>query len=324
MKKKIVIPTKFIEDTLDKQKITYKWYPAKHTYQICNPFAEDNGFHMGLNYELQVFHCFKTMEKGSLLSFFSRITNLPEEAIVERLRKYYDVVEVFKHEAPVKKDIVYHDIPNDWRKVENSGSITKMHYNYLINRNISREKIYRNTFYYSSQNTSRIIIPYLYNGRLVYWTSRDVLNKSKKRYLYPEENVVKNKKSDLLYNIDYCNKDNLIICEGQLNALVIDGIAIGGAEISERQMKTIVELQPKRVTLALDQDVPGKIAIIKNSKRLYNYFKDLYYLDSPVTDTDIADIGESAAREFIDKYSKPYTPENIFETEVKLKFVKKI
>ena len=321
--KKIKIPQKFIEDTLDKFKLPFKHYPAKNTYQICNPFVDDRDFHMGLNYELQVYHCFKTSDKGSLLSFFSKVTKLPEQAITERLKKYYNIIESHKQQPVKQSEIVYHTIPSDWRKVENSGAITKMHYRYLISRNITREKIYRNTFYYSSMNTSRIIIPYLYNSCLVYWTSRDILNKVKKRYLYPEEKVVKNLKSDLLYNIDYCNKDNLIICEGQLNALVVDGVSIGGTEISDRQMKTIIELQPKKLTLALDQDMPGKTAIIKNAKRLYNYFKDFYYMDSSLTNIDFADVGESVAREFIDKYSKLYTPTSIFETEVKLKLSKK-
>ena len=205
-------------------------------------------------------------------------------------------------------------------RVQGKGLIDKMHFRYLMLRQITPDKIYRNQFYYSTKNNTRIIIPYFYNSKLVYWVSRDITNKSDKRYLYPQTKEWKNKKSDLLYNIDNCNKDNLLICEGQFNSLIVDGVAIGGAEISQRQLKTILELKPEKITLALDQDDPGKNAILKVSKILYKHFKNnLYYIDAPLTDRDFSDMGETHAFQFIEKYSKSYTGSNIMNTEINLK-----
>jgi len=316
--KKTQIPPSFIQDSLEELGIEYKFDKNAETFQICNPFIDDTGFHMGLNYRLGVYHCFKSLMKGSLYQFFSKMLKLPEEAIEMRVKNYYgsDIVVERKIED---SEIVYHEIPKDWMKIENKGLIGKMHFRYLMLRQITIDKIYRNQFYYSIKNNTRVIIPYYYNKKLVYWVSRDITGKSDKRYLYPPTKEWKNKKSDLLYNIDYCDKNNLLICEGQFNSLIVDGVGIGGSEISQRQLKTIVELQPEKVTLALDQDIAGKNAIIKVSKILYKYFKNLYYLDGPLNVRDFSDMGEIEAKKFIEIHSRPYTGSNIMNTEINLK-----
>ncbi len=312
------IPASFIKDSLEELGIEYKFDANTETFQICNPFLDDTGFHMGLNYRLGVYHCFKSLMKGSLYQFFSKMLKLPEEVIAARVKNYYgsDIVVERKVED---SEIIYHEIPKDWVLIQNKALIDKMHFRYLMLRQIPIDKIYRNKFYYSNINNSRIIIPYFYNSKLVYWVSRDITNKSSKRYLYPPTKEWKNKKSDLLYNIDYCNKDNLLICEGQFNALIVDGVAIGGAEISQRQLKTLIELKPEKITLALDQDLPGKNATVKVSKILHKYFKDLYYIDGHLDERDFADMGEIEARKFIHKYTKQYSASNIMNTEINFK-----
>ena len=312
------IPASFIKDSLEELGIEYKFDQNAETFQICNPFLDDTGFHMGLNYRLGVYHCFKSLMKGSLYQFFSKMLKLPEEVIAARVKNYYgsDIVIEKKIED---SEIIYHNIPKDWVRIDNTGLIGKMHFRYLMLRQITPDKIYRNQFYYSTINNTRIIIPYYYNSKLVYWVSRDIIGKSEKRYLYPQTKEWKNKKSDLLYNIDHCNKENLLICEGQFNSLIVDGVAIGGAEVSLRQLKTIIELKPNKVTLALDQDNAGKNAVIKVSKVLYRYFKSLYYVDGPLSDIDFSDMGEVEARKYIDKYTKQYSESNIMNTEINFK-----
>lgn len=312
------IPSSFIKDNLEKLGIEYKLDNRSQTFQICNPFDDDTGFHMGLNWRLGVYHCFKTSMKGSLYQFFSKMLKLPEEVIEARVRNYYghDIVQVKKVED---SEIVYHDIPKDWVLVDNKGLYGKMHFRYLMLRQITKEKIERSRFYYTPKDPTRVIIPYFYNKKLVYWINRDITGKSEKRYLYPPSDEWKNKRADLLYNIDNCDKKNLVICEGQFNSIIVDGVAVGGAEISERQLKTMIDIKPEKVILAFDQDVPGKNAILKASKVLYRYFKDLYYIDGPISKRDFSDMGETEAIDFMAQYTKPYTIENIMNTEISLK-----
>ena len=161
------IPASFIKDSLEELGIEYKFDQTAETFQICNPFVDDTGFHMGLNYRLGVYHCFKSLMKGSLYQFFSKMLKLPEEVIEARVRNYFgsDIVIEKKIED---SEIVYHETPKDWIRVENSGLIGKMHFRYLMLRQITPDKIYRNLFYYSTRNNTRIIIPYHYNNKLIY------------------------------------------------------------------------------------------------------------------------------------------------------------
>jgi hypothetical protein len=191
-----------------------------------------------------------------------------------------------------------------------------MHFNYLRARNISEDKIYRNKFYYSTTDIYRTIIPYYIHNKLVYYTSRDITGKRKK-YLYPKD--CPNNNGNMIYNFDHCDKDHLFICEGQINALIVNGIAVGGSGLSQDQLKLIRILEPKKITIAFDQDLPGKQAMLKIIGIVYKYFKDLYYLDSEVTKEDFADLGEERSMSFIDKYTKKYTLENILDTEVRTK-----
>lgn len=307
------VSAEFIEYILKKQDIDYKHYPDKGFFQICNPFSDDRKFHMGLNYRLQVYHCFKTSEKGGLFYFFRRFLNIPDDRLIQMLskfRKHKPIVIKDKEEIVDDGVVHYHNVPSNWVLIDDipAQPAKGMHYAYLLRRNISKDKILRNRFYYSTQDTSRVVIPYNINGNLVYWIARDILGKANKKYLYPPENLVKNKRSDLLYNYDFANKDELIICEGQFNALIVDGVAIGGKDISEMQLKLIRHMKPKSVILAFDQDVPGKKAITQNLPILAPYFNDnLYFLSADVTEEDFADMGEVRAREYIVARKKQYT-----------------
>lgn len=318
----IRIPPEYLEQILNDYKIKYKHYPRKHTYQVYNPFIpRDSDYHMGLNYNLQVYHCFKTDDKGSLFDFIVRVTNKPEYTIIKEVGDE-DYTPIVKEEK--KKANVIATVPKspNWSQVNGIGSeIEKMHFRYLISRNISEEKILRNKFYYSKEDLFRTIIPYFIHDSLVYWVSRDVTGKAKKKYMYPNEEECKNKSGDVIYNFNFCDKKQLIVCEGQLNSLIVDGIAIGGTNLSSQQLKFILAINPKKVIVALDQDKPGKTAIIGALKSLHPYIKDLWYLDYPeLTKEDFADMGEVKAKEFIEKYQKRYTRDNVFDSEVKTIF----
>lgn len=223
---------------------------------------------------------------------------------------------VIKETEVVADEVIHnHEVPNDWVLVDDKPAKTAkgLHYAYLLSRNLSKEKILRNKFYYSTQDTSRVIIPYHMNGNLVNWIARDILGKSDKKYLYPTENHTKNKRSDMVYNYDFANRDELIICEGQFNALIVDGVAVGGKDISDVQLKLIRLMNPKSVILAFDQDAPGKKAIAKSLPQLSKYFKDnLSFLSAEVTDKDFADMGEQEAKQYIKSYSIRYTPASAY------------
>jgi DNA primase len=308
----IPIPPKFIEDTLNAYNIKFKHSQRKTTFQICNPFVQDVKYHMGLNYGKQVFHCFKTGDSGTMFDFFMRLLKIKEIELLRRIGDYeYQPLVVTEEEKIEIKPVQQ---PAEWVQIKGDSEIQKVHLAYLNRRNISTEMVLRNKFFVNTADIWRVIIPYYIYGKLVYWTARDITGKAKMKYVYPTKEECANTAGNLLYNFDFCDRIHLLLCEGQFNALMVNGVAVGGSNLTLTQLQMIRILNPKRLTVAFDQDKPGKTALLKIAPLLHQYFPDLYYVDAPLTKTDFADMGEVQAKEFIKKNSKPYSSDNLLRT----------
>ena len=310
---------------LEQANIPFREY-SNNTIQICNPIAnqyppyeEDTKFHMGLNYDKQAFHCFKTNISGKLTKIIRDICKI--KGVSFHKKEAYDLnnvksvkedaIRVVSQEKEVK-------LPKEAFKYDsNSTSVSSALFkNYLSKRKIDVDIIRNAGFYYcvSGMYEMRLIIPYYINEKLVYWTARDITNKKKEKYLYAPGS----EKSNWIYNYDNCNRENLILTEGQLNTLVISGVALGGTTMSQEQVKLILSLKPKTITVALDQDVPGKSAVGDICRKLKNYFSEIYYLDVPITTKeDFCDIGYKEASEWLCEYTKKYSLLNDLETKIK-------
>jgi hypothetical protein len=103
-----------------------------------------------------------------------------------------------------------------------------------------------------------------------------------------------------------------------LNALVVNGVALGGTTMSPEQIRLILSLKPKQIIVAVDQDIPGKTACGDLCRKLKNYFSEVYYLDYPnVTKEDFCDIGEYESMKMLSLYTKPYNLLNDLESKIK-------
>jgi len=309
---------------MDRCKIEYKEYP--NTVQICNPFAhkyppysEDTKFHLGLNYKKQVYHCFKTGiagKLGAIIKSILKVNNIHiEDLQLDDLEQLSDVKEESKPEVNKEEKI---KLPDNCYQVElvNGSTTNNIFREYLISRGITHQQIAINKFYYcvSGYYAMRIIIPYYIKGQLVYWTARDITNTKPLKYLYPQNTV----KTKFIYNYDNCSRGRVFVCEGQFNALVVNGVALGGKDLSLDQCKLIRELLPNKVTVALDQDISGRQATLKVCNLLSDYFENVEYLELPEsTRLDFSDIGYEKAIEWIKNYTKKYNRDNALESKVK-------
>lgn len=161
-------------------------------------------------------------------------------------------------------------------------------------------------FYWSDEEglDNRLIIPYYFRNQIVGYTCRRI-DEGKPKYLADQQ-------PGYVFNLDRqnYNRQFVIVCEGQFDALSIDGIAIMSNEINKQQSMLINQLG-KQVIVVPDRDQPG--LNILNSAMEYNYSVSM-----PDWDKDVKDINDA-----VKKYGKIQTllmiKQSILETELKIK-----
>jgi len=94
------------------------------------------------------------------------------------------------------------------------------------------------------------------------------------------------------------NKVFAIVCEGQIDAIHIEGCALGGSEISDQQSMLLNRLQ-KDIIVVPDRDKAG-------SKLVERAIELGWHVSLPTWPDDINDIGDA-----VDKYGRLYTLHSI-------------
>jgi hypothetical protein len=159
---------------------------------------------------------------------------------------------------------------------------------YMVARNLNLD----DTDYYWSPSLAyrdRLIIPFYYEQRIVGWTARTITADKKPKYLTETQ-------PGFVYGLDEqgYNKLFAILCEGQVDAIHIDGCALGGSEINDAQALLLNRLN-KDVIVVPDRDHAG-------SKLVERAIELGWSVSLPEWSKDINDIGDAVA-----KYGRLYT-----------------
>ena len=135
----------------------------------------------------------------------------------------------------------------------------------------------------------RLIIPFYYEKRIVGWTARTITEDKKHKYLTETQ-------PGFVYGLDEqsYNKVFAIVCEGQVDAIHVDGCALGGSEINDAQALLINKLN-KDIIVVPDRDRAG-------SKLVEQAIERGWGVSLPEWPQDINDIGDA-----VDKYGRLYT-----------------
>ena len=101
----------------------------------------------------------------------------------------------------------------------------------------------------------RVIIPFKYKGTIVGHTARALVDGIKPKYYSDHP-------ADFVFNLDQQKQESkfVIVCEGPIDAMTIDGVSVQGGQISEQQADLIEELG-KQVIVVPDWDSAGKAMI---------------------------------------------------------------
>jgi hypothetical protein len=159
---------------------------------------------------------------------------------------------------------------------------------YMAARNLNLD----DTDYYWSPSLGyrdRLIIPFYYEKRIVGWTARTITADKQPKYLMEVQ-------PGFVYGLDEqsYNKIFAIVCEGQVDAIHVDGCALGGSEINDQQAMLLNRLA-KDVIVVPDRDSAG-------SKLVEQAIELGWSVSLPLWDSDINDIGDA-----VSKYGRLYT-----------------
>jgi len=138
----------------------------------------------------------------------------------------------------------------------------------------------------------RLIIPFLYQDKIVGWTARKVRD-GKPKYLSEQQ-------PGYVFNLDNQthNKIFCIVCEGPIDAIHIEGVALLGSEIKDTQALLINRLG-KQVIVIPDRDNAGK-------KLVEQAIDQRWSVSMPEWSMDINDVGDA-----VDCYGRLYTLHSI-------------
>ena len=125
----------------------------------------------------------------------------------------------------------------------------------------------------------RLIIPFLYEGKVVGWTARSILPDKKPKYLTEVQ-------PGFVFGMDEQRMQKIftILCEGQLDAIHVEGCALCGSEISDGQALLLNRIG-KEVIVVPDRDSAG-------SKLVERAIELGWSVSLPDWTSDINDIGD--------------------------------
>jgi hypothetical protein len=157
----------------------------------------------------------------------------------------------------------------------------------MANRNLFFEDA---DFYWSPSLAyrDRLILPFTYKGKTVGWTARKI-RAGKPKYLSEQQ-------PGFVYGMDAQTESKIfgIVCEGPLDAVQIEGMALLGSEIKDQQAYLINSLN-RDIIVVPDRDTAG-------SKLVEQAIDYEWSVSMPDWHEDINDIGDAVAR-----YGRIYT-----------------
>jgi hypothetical protein len=124
---------------------------------------------------------------------------------------------------------------------------------YMYNRKIDMQDY---DFYYSDlkdlRMNRRVIIPFSWQGELVGYTARAIDSDTRPRYHSSHD-------ANYVFNVDRQTRDRrfVIVCEGPIDAMSVDGVAVLGNRINETQAE-IIESLAREIIVVPDFDVSSR------------------------------------------------------------------
>ena len=245
------------------------------------PFHPDKTFHLGFDPKTGNFHCWhcKSISPKKIVQHFIR--NNWQEVFNKYLVKNQIRNGLKKREE--------REIPDKIKLPQNRW--TERHQTYLMRRGFNPEVIKEKhkiigTDHLDPFYPMRIIIPIFYQGNVISFQTRDVTGKAELRYkgLDKEKEILPMK--EILYNIDNCKKEWVVLTEG-----VFDVWRFGdnccctfGVSYTKKQLSLLNKY--KKIFICFDSDNAGVEAAEKIGEELSLLGKECYIFTLEKKDID--------------------------------------
>jgi len=233
--------------------------------EINCPYCSDPSWHLGINLENKLFHCWICGETGDIIKLIREIEECSFARALKIIKEFQDNTFEF-----LKRDIKQRSYKNTYSILppEATNNFLPIHLNYLKNRGFNPhyliEKYDLKCCHYIGDYKLRIIIPIYENNQVVGFTSRDVTGKAKNKYKHcPNADSIIPVK-ECLYNLDNCPSNKVIVVEGVIDVWRIgDGaVAVFGTQCTREQIKKLSKFE--HVHVMFDSDA------IDEAKKLAN------------------------------------------------------
>ncbi len=260
----------------------------------------DKKYNLEVNLNKNLMHCWKCEQSGSLRKLVKKYGNKIQLKLYDSLVDYDSDN---TKEKTIKQGPLY--LPKEliFFKDANKNDLSyKESYNYLINRGLDDEIIYKYNMGYCLEGKyqNRIIIPsYDINNKLNYFVARS-FNGHKIKYLNP---VLP--KMDIIINEKNINWDGgtIFICEGVFDLIalypLINVIPLAGKIMSDYLYYFLLKKCIANIIIILDSD--AKIDSYKIYKKLHTttQLKDKIRIVDLPNNSDLSDIRRDFGREGI-------------------------
>ncbi len=253
-----------IKTLLTDYNITY-WDSGKNVtpgwINITCPFCDDKSNHGGFNPKNEYYNCWHCGWKP-LSKIIATILNVNEFEAKTILDKYKTSGIKVKNRSIKPSSI---SIPGDELQLQ--------HVRYLIKRGFEPLPLVKKyhltgTLYDSRDYGYRIIIPIYYKNQIVSYQSRTIVDNVEQKYkaCAKEKEIIEHKK--ILYNLDNCNKEKVIVVEGVLDCWKLGNNCCSTFGVDYTRDQLLMLCQFDELFICFDPDAAGQAAALKLSCEL--------------------------------------------------------
>lgn len=238
------------------------------------PFCGDEKFHLGFNPVGEYAHCWKC-GGHSLKNGLKAVLNVDTYTVNELLHKYSSRVLVFNkmnNKAALQQSIT---LPG--------GPLQEMHKKYLRHRNFDPDYLemkykLRGTDY-TGEWKFRIIIPIIYNNVVVSFQGRAIKSSMLRYKTLSVEQSLMNPKS-VLYNLDNCTQDRVVVVEGPFDVMRLGDNVCGtlGTSMTREQILLLKD-RFKEVLFLFDSEKEAQQRAKKQAEQVASYGIEAYVVD---------------------------------------------
>ena len=230
---------------------------------------------LGIDFEKGIYHCFVCDENGNFIKLYSILENMTyDQANVNLAMKcalefdlkpasYRSLIQDYTVQEEIDKFV-----PVSLDSYKSDNEIVRLGWMYLYKRKLFDLKNQDNNIFYvalEGRFRDRLILPYSYRQKILYFQGRSLKPDVKPKYLNPgSDHGVRS--ADILYPFEL-SEEYVLVCEGSVDArsLQLQGLnatCTTGCYMSEVQCDALKQWGGK-IIMSYDNDSAGKKGIHK-------------------------------------------------------------